>query len=185
MKSVGEVMGIGRTFKEALQKTVRSLEQDFYGFDLKDVARADNDTVKHFLAIPPRPERLFYIAEAYRRGFPPGKLISDLTKINRWFLDQIEELIRQEESLARAGLNDLTPPAMMLAAKENGFSDRRIAALAASDEETVRRKRLEAGSGLPFAVWTPVPGGNSRPLRPISTPLMSSTMRYLLPAPAK
>ncbi len=84
MKSVGEVMGIGRTFKEALQKTVRSLEQDFYGFDLKDVARADNDTVKHFLAIPPAGTSLLY-----RRGipqrFPPGKLISDLTKLTAGF----------------------------------------------------------------------------------------------------
>lgn len=142
MKSVGEVMGIGRTFKEALQKTIRSLEQDYYGFDLKDNSSANDRTVKRFLTTP-QPERLFYIAEAYRRGFP-GKLIADLTRIDRWFLDQIEELVEQEKILARAGLRGLTSP-LILEAKENGFSDQRIAALVKTDEETIRRRCLEGG----------------------------------------
>ncbi|NLZ28312.1 MAG: carbamoyl-phosphate synthase large subunit, partial [Firmicutes bacterium] len=141
MKSVGEVMGIGRTFKEALQKTIRSLEQDFYGLDLKDNAPVDDGTIRYFLATP-QPERLFYIAEAYRRGFP-DKLIADLTRIDRWFLDQIEELVGQEKDLARGGLSGLTPP-LIQAAKENGFSDRRIATLVNTDEETIRSRRLEA-----------------------------------------
>ncbi len=160
MKSVGEVMGIGRNFREALQKALRSLEQDYYGLEsgskkqetrnkksnkhLKEDFREElsrEDLIEHLTV--PRAERIFYIAEAYRSNFP-GEEIYELTKINRWFLDQIESLVRQEEDIKKASLAGLTGESL-LQAKKNGFSDRYIATLIKTDEETIRRKRLGAG----------------------------------------
>ncbi len=142
MKSVGEVMSIGRTFKEALQKAVRSLEQDNYGFENHAPAKVSLDELEERLSVP-RSDRIFYIAEAYRRKMDSEK-IYELTKINRWFLNQIEELIADENLLTELQLNDLTPQ-LLWSLKENGFADRYIAKLIHADENTIRKMRVKAG----------------------------------------
>ncbi len=100
MKSVGEVMSIGRTFKEALQKAIRSLEIDSYGLDERLKALSDNDKVRVITEklITPNSERLWYIAEALRNGFSIEK-INELTKIDPWFLYNIKEIVDFEEGL--------------------------------------------------------------------------------------
>lgn len=165
MKSVGEIMSIGRNFREALQKALRSLEQDYYGLEMKsrkqeagnktekagtsgndlqkdgDITVSREDIIRH-LSVPGA-ERIFYIAEAYRRNFS-GEEIYELTKINRWFLDQIEALVKHEKSIRKAGAEGLNNEQLLLA-KTNGFSDRYIASLTGTDEETIRRKRHKTG----------------------------------------
>ena len=148
MKSVGEVMSIGRSFKETLQKALRSLEQDYYGLDKIIPKKHDNgsgtlsrDFVIENLVIP-RSERIFYIAEAFRKGFTPDE-VYEYTKINKWFLNQIQELIVTEEKLREAGFEGLNKE-LLLAAKEEGFSDKRISALVNSEEEIIRQMRTDA-----------------------------------------
>ncbi len=139
MKSVGEVMSIGRTFKEALQKAIRSLEQGFSGLEegVGLVNRSDREELQRSLQIA-TPERLFQIADAYRAGFSTAE-IYDLTKINGWFLEQIEQLIELERELPAAY------PALLGRAKAWGFSDQRVARLTGKSEAAVRRERLTAG----------------------------------------
>ena len=147
MKSVGEVMGIGRTFREALQKALRSLEQDYYGLETFPAKLPARDTsgareiIAENLTIP-RSERFFFIAEAYRKGFT-GDQIFNLTKINRWFLDQIEDLVSQEEAISAKGLDALSDTELF-EAKANGFSDRFLARLTGCSEEDVRQRRIKA-----------------------------------------
>src|SRR3989475_3626063 len=122
MKSVGEVMAIGRTFKEALQKAVRSLEQDRWGLTLD--RPIDDDELRGLLRVP-NPDRLFALGDAYRAGFSTSE-IHALTKIDPWFLEQIRQIVELEPEIARAGLTD---PRLLRRAKQWGFADRRIASL--------------------------------------------------------
>src|SRR2546422_2560010 len=101
MKSVGEVMAIGRTFKEALQKAVRSLEQDRWGLTLD--RPIDDDELRGLLRVP-NPDRLFALGDAYRTGFSTSE-IHALTKIDPWFLEQIRQIVELEPEIARAGLD--------------------------------------------------------------------------------
>src|SRR5881409_2234740 len=117
MKSVGEVMAIGRTFKEALQKAVRSLEQDRWGLTLD--RRAGDDELRGLLRVP-NPDRLFALGDAYRAGFGTSE-VHGLTKIDPWFLEQIRQIVELEPEIARAGLND---PRLLRRAKQWGFADR-------------------------------------------------------------
>jgi len=142
MKSVGEVMSIGRTFKEALQKAIRSLEQDNYGFENHAPTKVSHEELEERLAVP-RSDRIFYIAEAYRQKMD-GEKIYELTKINRWFLNQIGELIADEKLLTELQLKDLTPQ-LLWSLKENGFADSYIAKLIDTDENTIRKMRVDAG----------------------------------------
>ena len=139
MKSVGEVMAIGRTFKEALQKAVRSLEQDRWGLAL-DRPIADLDELRQKIRIP-NADRCFAIGEAYRRGLGTREL-NELSAIDPWFLDNIRQIVEYEAVIAAAGLAD---PAVLRRAKQMGFSDRRLAQLTSATEEEVRRARIEAG----------------------------------------
>ncbi|MEW5762198.1 MAG: carbamoyl-phosphate synthase large subunit [Bacillota bacterium] len=167
MKSVGEVMAIGRTFKEALQKAIRSLEQGRYGLgadgrELLDIekARASEaerrralEEVRRRLTVP-NPERLFYIRYAYLLGMSTDEIYS-LSKIDRWFLDNIKEIVACEEELRRQRRDGGTPleawgPAMVLKAKQQGFSDRQLAVLAGTDEGTVRAYRRQHGIRAAF-----------------------------------
>jgi len=143
MKSVGEVMAIGRTFKEALQKAVRSLEQDAWGLTL---ARPVGDDELRGLLRVPNPDRLFAIGDAYRAGFATPE-IHALTKIDPWFLEQIRQIVELEPEIARAGFSD---PRVLRRAKQWGFADRRIAALASSTEATVRAVRKSHGITATF-----------------------------------
>jgi carbamoyl-phosphate synthase large subunit len=129
MKSVGEVMAIGRTFKEALQKAVRSLEQDRWGLTL-DRPVADLDELRQKLRIP-NADRCFAIGEAYRRGLGTRE-IHELTFIDPWFLDNIRQIVEHETVIATAGLGDVD---VLRRAKQMGFSDVRLAQLTGATED--------------------------------------------------
>src|SRR6266704_3036472 len=143
MKSVGEVMAIGRTFKEALQKAVRSLEQDTWGLTLD--RPIDDDGLCGLLRVP-NPDRLFALGDAYRAGFSTSE-IHALTKIDPWFLEQIRQIVELEPEIARAGLTD---PRLLRRAKQWGFADRRIASLTGATEATVRAVRKSHGITVTF-----------------------------------
>ena len=140
MKSVGEVMSIGRTFKEALQKALRSLEEGFDGLvEGKGLRGLTGPAAREKLAgllKVPQPERIFHIADAYRAGFATAE-IAALTGINGWFLEQIEQIVTLEQKLARGYRSCLKQ------AKAWGFSDRRIAALSGEAEDDIRRTRRQ------------------------------------------
>ncbi|HEY7251543.1 MAG TPA: carbamoyl-phosphate synthase large subunit, partial [Methylomirabilota bacterium] len=137
MKSVGEVMAIGRTFKEALQKAVRSLEQDRWGLALPV---ADLDELRQKIRIP-NADRCFAIGEAYRRGLSTREL-SELSAIDPWFLENIRQIVEYEPVIAAAGLADA---AVLRRAKQMGFADVRLAQLTCATEGEVRRARVQAG----------------------------------------
>ncbi|MFQ5830410.1 MAG: carbamoyl-phosphate synthase large subunit [Candidatus Methylomirabilia bacterium] len=139
MKSVGEVMAIGRTFKEALQKAIRSLEQDRWGLAL-DRPVVDVEEIRSKLRVPD-PDRVFYLAEAYRAGFATQEIYA-LTRIDPWFLEQIREIVEFEPVIQSGALGD---PDILRKAKAMGFSDRRIAELSGTTELEVRETRLSRG----------------------------------------
>ena len=139
MKSVGEVMAIGRTFKEALQKAIRSLEQDRWGLTLEREI-TDIEELRQKIRIPTA-ERCFAIAEGYRRGLSTAE-ICELSAIDPWFLENIREIVAFEPVIAGAGLAD---PRVVRRAKQMGFADRRIAELTGTAEHEVRAARLGAG----------------------------------------
>jgi carbamoyl-phosphate synthase large subunit len=146
MKSVGEVMAIGRTFKEALQKAVRSLEQDRAGLGL-DRPVPDLETLRDRLRVP-NPDRLLYLAEAMRQGLGRDE-IAGLARIDPWFLAQMEELIAFEEAFR--GNVDLSRDTLRRA-KRLGFSDRRLAELSGGAEADIRRARLAHDIRVTFKV---------------------------------
>ena len=139
MKSVGEVMAIGRTFKEALQKAVRSLEQDRTGLGL-DQPPPDLETLRDRLRVP-NANRLLYLAEAMRRGLSREEL-AGLTGVDPWFLAEMEQLIAFEEEFRAAP--DLSRDTLRHA-KRLGFSDRRLADLAGRTEAELRAARQAHG----------------------------------------
>jgi carbamoyl-phosphate synthase large subunit len=143
MKSVGEVMAIGRTFKEALQKAVRSLEQDRWALTLE--RQVDLEELRHLLRVP-TPDRLFAIGDAYRAGMTTAD-VHALSKIDPWFLENIREVVAFEAEIARAAL---TTPAVLRKAKQLGVADRRIAALTGSSELQVRALRKRHGIVVTF-----------------------------------
>lgn len=146
MKSVGETMAIGRTFKEALQKAIRSLEIDSWGFEEKDTP-SSRKSLENGLSRP-NSERLWFIAEALRQGFSLER-ISKLTQIDPFFIYNIKEIVDFENSLK--SLRGSSPEANLLRrAKEMGFSDKRIAALANLSEEEIRKTRKKENV---FPVW--------------------------------
>ncbi|PSJ17416.1 carbamoyl-phosphate synthase large subunit [Nitrosomonas supralitoralis] len=135
MKSVGEVMAIGRTFQESLQKALRGLETGVDGLDEK----TDNlETIQTELANP-GPERIWYVADAFRCNLSLEE-IHQLTHIDTWFLAQIEDLIRQEQALTRLKLEGLDKQALRKL-KRSGFSDRRLAKLLRTGQTEVRKYR--------------------------------------------
>lgn len=136
MQSVGEIMGIGRTFKESLQKALYSLELDSSGFD-----RIESVSQEELMV--PNPNRLWQIAAALRQGMTIEK-VHRLTKADSWFIHQISELLAMEKDLQRKKLSDLSREEWYLF-KRNGFSDRRIADLLGKEERLIRDKRLQMG----------------------------------------
>src|SRR2546427_1803618 len=143
MKSVGEVMAIGRTFKEALQKSVRSLEQDRWALTLgRPLA---DDELRRLLSVP-NPDRIFAIGDAYRAGFTTAE-IQSLTRIDPWFLENIREVVEFERQIGAAAAAD---PEVLRRAKQLGFADRRIAELTGATELAVRARRLAHGIRATF-----------------------------------
>jgi carbamoyl-phosphate synthase large subunit len=158
MKAVGEAMSIGRTFKEAFQKGLRSLETGRFGFgaDGKDASFEGEDTVEKIrekLRIP-NAERFFYIRFAFRAGLTIDE-IYDLSRIDRWFLFNMKEIFDLEEELVRYRFHGVKrdlpvwkkdfPAALLRRAKECGFSDVQLAHILGVEEETLRRMRKKLG----------------------------------------
>ncbi|MCK7576367.1 MAG: carbamoyl-phosphate synthase large subunit [Chromatiales bacterium] len=144
MKSVGEVMAIGRTFQESLQKALRGLEIDRYGLDeIVDLNDPDAmETIQHEVR-QAGAERIFYVADAFRAGLSLDE-IHDLSRIDPWFLAQIEDLIRTEGEVRAAGRAALTLERLR-ALKRQGFADRRIARLVGAQESEIRALRHDLG----------------------------------------
>jgi len=141
MKSVGEVMAMGRTFQESLQKALRGLETGKVGLDPTglDLTSDDDLTVLRRELKEPGPERMFHIGDAFRAGMSVED-VHAMSFVDPWFLDQIEELIAEEKALAAAGLASLDAKRLR-ALKRMGFSDARIAQLTGTNEAAVRTLR--------------------------------------------
>jgi carbamoyl-phosphate synthase large subunit len=137
MKSVGEVMAIGRTFQESVQKALRGLETGVDGFDEMST---DRDVIETELA-EPAPDRLWYLADAFRIRMTLPE-VQELSRIDPWFLAQVEDIVRQEQALAGAALNDLDRAALVRL-KRAGFSDRRLGKLLNATQKEVRDRRWE------------------------------------------
>ena len=145
MKSVGEVMAIGRTFKEALGKAVSSLEIDSAGFEAR--GEASEVELREKLRVP-NWERMWYLAEAFRRGMEFVE-IKDLTGIDPWFLEQVMTIVRAEKWLGSRSLEDISAEDL-LTAKQMGFSDMRLAHLTGTGQDQIRQRRLEEGIKTTF-----------------------------------
>ena len=142
MKSVGEAMAIGRTFKEAFQKAIRSLEIDRYSLDNKHIdASIDNEKLRQILRRN-RWDRLWYVAEAMRRKFSIDEIF-EMTKIDRWFLENIRQIVQFENKLSIKNLKQ---------AKKLGFSDKYIASKLNITEPELRKQRLANGISAVYKI---------------------------------
>ena len=145
MKSVGEVMAMGRTFQESLQKALRGLETGVTGLDERVRSLAtdtEKDQLRHELRHP-GPERILYLADALRNGYSVEDAAA-ISGVDPWFISQIEDLVAEERTLRDKGLTGIDR-ATMRRLKRKGFSDARIAKLVREKEPAVRNKRLEFG----------------------------------------
>lgn len=147
MKAVGEVMSIGKTFKEAFQKAIRSLEINRYGLGVKEFRALSPKQLKKNLSIPSS-ERIFLMYEALRRGSSIEELYQ-LTHIGKWFIKEMKELVEFEEEILGYPWNRLSSQ-KLIKAKELGFSDRYLAELFNIKEREVRQKRISLGKWAGF-----------------------------------
>jgi len=160
MKSVGEAMAIGRTFKESLQKAMRSLEIGSHGFEPR--LEASDDEVEGRLRRP-NADRLWHLGEAFRRGWTVER-VAEVTAIDPWFLRHIEEIVTEERVLTGETLAALDAE-QLRRLKQQGFSDARLAVLLGTGEAAVRERREAAGirpvfktvdtCGAEFEAFTP------------------------------
>ncbi|APR05767.1 carbamoyl-phosphate synthase large subunit [Thauera chlorobenzoica] len=139
MKSVGEVMAMGRSFQESFQKALRGLEVGVYGLD---EVEADREDLEHELANPGA-QRIWYVGQAFREGMSQEQVFA-LSKIDPWFLAQIEDIVLTEKALAGRSLKALQAGELR-ELKKKGFSDRRLAKLLGTDETAVRLHRHALG----------------------------------------
>ena len=144
MKSVGEVMAIGRNFQESVQKALRGLEVGVSGFDEKiEVGTANaKDIILKELKVP-GPERIWYVADAFRHGFSLDDVF-EATKIDRWFLIQIEDIVKTEAQVKTLGFGDLNADNIR-SFKRKGLSDLRIADLMGISQKQFRKQRWNLG----------------------------------------
>ena len=140
MKSVGEVMAIGRTFQESMQKALRGLETGADGFDPMLNAKSDNwkEKLRHNLQVPGA-ERIYYVADAFRQKYSVEEVFS-ITNIDPWFLVQIEEIVKFENAFSKLGLGDVNRD-ILWQMKRKGFSDRRLSNLMHVSEKEIRKLR--------------------------------------------
>ncbi|MDH4226261.1 MAG: carbamoyl-phosphate synthase large subunit [Deltaproteobacteria bacterium] len=147
MKSVGEVMSIGRTFKESFQKALRSMETGSYGFNKQPVSPRygirkglpeEIEKISHELKTP-RPQRIYYIADAFRAGMKV-EAVHALTNVDNWFLTHIREIVEFEDKMVKRSKRGALTEDMMRQAKEWGFSDKMIAAVTGKKTESVVKK---------------------------------------------
>ncbi len=139
MKSVGEVMAIGRTFQESFQKALRGLET---GIDGLSERSSDRDEIVREIG-EARPERILFVGDAFRIGMTLAEVFEE-TAIDPWFLAQIEQLVKTEQALAGRTLASLSVDEVRYL-KRKGFSDRRLAKLLATNQHAVRERRHELG----------------------------------------
>ena len=143
MRAVGEVMSIGKTYKEAFQKAVRSLEKDRYGLghvkNYHEMYR--RDLLK--LLMTPSSERHFIMYEALRKGATVDE-IYDLTHVKKYFIEQMKELVEEEEAIVAAGIDGLTDQ-MLTQAKKDGFADKYLAQILGVSEDEIRGRRIGIG----------------------------------------
>ena len=144
MKSVGEVMSIGSNFQESFQKALCSMEEGLNGLNSvkTNMSELSKEEILHELTIP-GPKRIFYVADAIRNGWKLDKVHS-LTKIDYWFLDQINEILDIEEELVNIKEDQISED-YLWKIKEKGFSDNRIAELVGSHEDSIRALRKAKG----------------------------------------
>lgn len=143
MKAVGEVMSVGRTYKEAYQKAIRSLEIGRYGLgDARIFTDKSKDELLDLLHIPSS-ERQFIIYEALRKGASVEEIFK-LTRIKTYFIEQMKELVEEEDAL-KAYKGKVPPTEVLRKAKENGFSDKYLSGLLMVSETDIRKARYEAG----------------------------------------
>ena len=143
MRAVGEVMSIGKTYKEAFQKAIRSLETGRYGLGYaKDFNTLSKDALLKKL-ITPSSERHFIMYEALRKGATVEE-IHEITKVKHYFIEQMKELVEEEEALA-AKKGYLPSDEQLISAKKNGFSDKYLSQILAIPEDIIRNRRIEIG----------------------------------------
>jgi len=139
MKSVGEVMSIGRNFQESLQKALSSLELDLSGLDtIEDINNLDKFNFEYELK-EPGPSRILYVAEAFRRNYTVNQIF-EISKIDPWFLEQIHELVNLEKKISKKKIKDVSATELLLY-KKKGFSDLKIAELTSTTQHVVRKIR--------------------------------------------
>ncbi len=144
MRAVGEVMSIGKTYKEAFQKAIRSLETGRYG--LGHAKDFDSLTKEELLAKlgTPSSERHFLMYEALRKGATVEE-IENLTKVKTYFIEQMKELVEEEESLVKSSKGSIPADAALIQAKKDGFSDKYLSQILEVDEADIRKKRESIG----------------------------------------
>ncbi|MCF0115162.1 MAG: carbamoyl phosphate synthase large subunit, partial [Erysipelotrichaceae bacterium] len=151
MKAVGEVMSIGKTYKEAFQKAIRSLEIGRHGLGFaKNFNELSKDELLALL-INPTSERQFIMYEALRKGATVNELF-ELTKIKHYFIEQMKELVVEEEEILRYKGKQL-PDELLISAKKNGFADKYLSKLLECDEADIRKQRIALGV---VENWEPV-----------------------------
>lgn len=144
MKSVGEVMAIGRTFQESVQKALRGLEVGVAGFDEKVALDAPNAEDKLRLELKvPGPDRIWYIADAFRHGMSLDQVF-EYTAIDRWFLIQIQDIVQTEAEVRQMGFAGLTKDRMRQL-KRKGLADLRLASLLGISQKEIRKRRWDLG----------------------------------------
>jgi carbamoyl-phosphate synthase large subunit len=152
MRAVGEVMSIGKNYKEAFQKAIRSLENGRHGLGfVKDFNKKSLDELMTMLAVPTS-ERQFIMYEALRKGAAVEELYRK-TYIKRWFIEQMKELVELEEEILKYKGKSL-PDELLIQAKKDGFADKYLAKLLTMPEKEIRQKRAALGI---IEAWEPVP----------------------------
>ncbi len=141
MKSVGEVMAMGSTFQESLQKALRGLETDKSGLDpIIDITADDSKSKIRSELLSAGAERIFYLADAFRMGMTLQNAF-ELSKIDPWFLAQVEDIVLSEKSIEGKEIEDIQPE-IIRELKQKGFSDKRLSEILNCTEEVFRKKRL-------------------------------------------
>mgnify|MGYP002853057779 CR=1 FL=1 len=144
MRAVGEVMSIGKTYKEAFQKAIRSLEKNRYGLGfVKDFNKKTLDELYSMLVIPTS-ERQFIMYEALRKGADIDKL-HELTKIKKYFIEQMKELVEEEETIIKSSNGEVPSITLLEKAKKDGFSDKYLSQICHVSEDDIRNTRESAG----------------------------------------
>ncbi len=143
MRAVGEVMSIGKSYKEAFQKAVRSLEKDRYGLGhVKGCDKLDAEALKALL-VTPNSERHFVMYEALRKGVSVDE-IYELTHVKKWFIEQMKELVEEEEEILKYK-GQMIPDELLRAAKKDGFADKYLSQLLEISEQEIRERRIAIG----------------------------------------